>query len=386
MKAESLFRSFFIGGFECATHRARPRGGNRIDMVAATRHDELALQDYERLRSFGISTARDGLRWHLIEREAGRYDWSSLLPVLRAARATGVQVMWDLLHYGYPDWLDIFTPEFVRRFAGFARRFALLLKEETNEPAPFISLVNEISYFAWGGGQTGRINPFAKGRADDLKGQLVRAAIEATEAVWSVLPAARLVHCDPAINVVFNPERRTTQIIAGIVHGLQYEAWDMLAGHARPELGGAEKYLDIIGVNYYWNNQWVVGLGHDGYERTVVVRGDGRYRPFHRLLREVYERYGRPLFVAETGIEGDARAGWLAYIGDEVRACIASGFPVEGICLYPIINHPGWDDDRHCHNGLWDYADANGGRAVYEPLARELRRQQELFARTFALR
>ena len=49
--------------------------------------------------------------------------------------------------------------------------------------------------------------------------------------------------------------------------------------------------------------------------------------------------------------------------------------------LYPIVNHPGWVDDRHCHNGLWDYADENGVREIYEPLAMELARQQTDFGR-----
>lgn len=39
------------------------------------------------------------------------------------------------------------------------------------------------------------------------------------------------------------------------------------------------------------------------------------------------------------------------------------------------MNHPGWDDDRHCYNGLFDYADADGNREVYEPLAEEVTRQ-----------
>jgi hypothetical protein len=31
----------------------------------------------------------------------------------------------------------------------------------------------------------------------------------------------------------------------------------MLAGRFHPELGGQEKYLDIIGVNYYDRNQCI---------------------------------------------------------------------------------------------------------------------------------
>jgi len=89
----------------------------------------------------------------------------------------------------------------------------------------------------------------------------------------------------------------------------------------------------------------------------------------------VYERYRRPVFVAETGIEDETRPAWLRYMCKEVLSAMGAGVPVEGICLYPILNHPGWDDDRHCHNGLFDYADNNGNRAVYEPLAEEMRRQ-----------
>jgi hypothetical protein len=83
------------------------------------------------------------------------------------------------------------------------------------------------------------------------------------------------------------------------------------------------------------------------------------------------------VFVAETGIEDETRPAWLRYVSRELYNALAAGVPIEGLCLYPIVNHPGWEDDRHCYNGLFDYADEHGVRAVYEPLAEELARQQE---------
>jgi hypothetical protein len=70
---------------------------------------------------------------------------------------------------------------------------------------------------------------------------------------------------------------------------------------------------------------------------------------------------------------------WLRYVCQEVAAAIESGIPIEGICLYPIMNHPGWVDDRHCYNGLWDYVDERGEREIYEPLETEIRRWQQVF-------
>jgi len=107
------FRSYLMGGFECSTHR--DKGGRRLDLIASTRHDEFAGRDYSRLTDIGIGVCRDGVRWHLIEPEPFRYDFSSLNNQINAARTTGVQVIWDYFHYGFPDDLDIFSPEFVER-------------------------------------------------------------------------------------------------------------------------------------------------------------------------------------------------------------------------------------------------------------------------------
>ncbi len=114
----ALFRSFFLGGFECSSHRRRD--GRRLDLIAATRHDLLALEDYRQLSEHGIRAARDGVRWHRVEAVPGYYDWSPVLPMLRAAETAGIQVVWDLCHYGWPDHLDIFSGPFVEHFARYA--------------------------------------------------------------------------------------------------------------------------------------------------------------------------------------------------------------------------------------------------------------------------
>src|SRR4051794_37570324 len=94
------------------------------------------------------------------------------------------------------------------------------------------------------------------------------------------------------------------------------------------------------------------------------------------MLRENFDRYGRPLFVAETGTEGDHRPAWLRHVVDEVHAALVGGAEGVGLSLSPIVNSPGWAAGRHCHNGLWDYADEAGDRPIHAPLALELARQQ----------
>ena len=372
-----LFDSFFQGGFECSTHRLR--SGKRLDEIAATRHDTFARQDYERLQQQGMRTAREGLRWHLVEASPEKYDFTSAVSLIRAANESDMQLIWDLCHYGWPDWLDIFEPRFVDAFAQLAHQFAKLLTNESDR-FPIICPINEISFFSWAAGELAHMNPYALGRGDELKEQLVRATIAATEAIWDVHPKARIAQIDPVINVLPEDPANETQVKAAEAYRLsQYEAWDMLGGRMKPELGGAEKYLDIIGVNYYDHNQWILG-------GPFITADNPRYRPFREIIQEVYQRYQRPMFVAETGIEDGARPAWLRYISSEVRAAMMNGAWVEGICLYPIVNHPGWEDDRHCHNGLWDYPNDSGEREIYVPLAEELSKQRYEFEQLFKSR
>lgn len=356
--------------------------GLRLDLIAATRHDEFALQDYARLQEFGIRTARDGIRWHLIEKAPFRYDFSSLVPMLRAARETQTQVIWDFLHYGWPDGLNIWSAAFVDRFGRFARAAAEVILEETGGPI-FVTPVNEISFVSWAGGDAGFLNPFGKRRGHELKAQLVRASIAAIEAVREVDPGARITHAEPIIHIATDPDHPEEAPAAEGYRQSQFQAWDMIAGRFCPELGGRPEYLDILGVNYYSNNQWIHQDPHTPRSRrrkdVLLPPSHPLHRPIREMLHEVYDRYRRPVFIAETGIEGDARPSWLRYIGQEARAAAAAGVELEGLCLYPIIDYPGWGDDRHCHSGLWDYADDEGQREIYEPLAQELAHQQQLW-------
>src|SRR5215207_1157888 len=136
------FESFVIAGFECSSHRRRD--GQRLDLLRATGHYPLARSDYRQVAALGLRAARDGVRWHLIESRRGYYDWSSFLPMLDAARAAEVEVIWDLCHYGWPDELDIWSAEFVDRFSRFAAAVARLIRDHSGGSLLFCP-VNEIS-------------------------------------------------------------------------------------------------------------------------------------------------------------------------------------------------------------------------------------------------
>ena len=372
-----LLPGFLHAGFECSNHLDRNLG--RVDEISLTQHDRHVRDDYHMLRVLGIRVARDGVRWNLIDRR-GRLDFSSVLPFVEAAEAEDITVIWDLFHYGYPDDLDPFQPEFAKRFADYCYAFAQMLAGR-NRHVPFFTPVNEISFFAWAATNGGLFVPPASGSGYDLKCALVRASIAGMEALLAAEPRARFVHCDPLVHVVAPAD-------APHLHGeaeyfnyhFVHEAWDMIAGVKEPGLGGKPRYLDILGVNYYGINQWE-------HQRpgSVLPPDDPRRRPVSDLLHRLLGRYQRPIIVTETSSQGDLRPHWIRDIGGQCLRAIEMGVDLHGVCLYPIIDMFEWHEwETPTRMGLWDLCRAADTdrleRIVHEPTMQEVHRLQTSFS------
>jgi beta-glucosidase/6-phospho-beta-glucosidase/beta-galactosidase len=310
----------------------------------------------------------------LIEKAAGKYDWSSWLPALEAAQEAGVEVIWDLFHYGMPDHVDAGSDDFPRRFADFAAAAVEMLQSSSKE-FPLVCPLNEINFASWAV-EIGYFTGLGPTELGMFKRQLVRAAIAAAKAIRSFCPNATLVSAEPLVHVAPRSHRRADIRLAKADRVGQFEAYDWILGRAEPELGGDPSLVDVIGVNFYPHNQW---YGDDG---ATIPMGHHEYRPLADMLVEARERYGKPLLLTETGAEGSAKPSWLHYVCSEVREAITRGVAVEGICWYPITAYPGWDNSRHAEAGLLSTVTADGSRHVDQKLLEEFEVQRDLFAQS----
>jgi hypothetical protein len=370
-----MFRSFLQAGFECSTGFNRHR--EWIDQVTATQHDTFADDDYALLRSVGIRTAREGVRWPLVDRGAG-YDFSSLEPFLTASRRHGVELIFDLCHFGYPPHLDPFAADFAGHFAAYCHAAARFIADRVDGPPAFTPL-NEPSYFAWAAGDAALFAPHLTGRGWDLKVALVHAMISGIEAIWSACPAARIVNVDALCRTVPPDDRpELADEAAAFNDRVVFESWDMLCGRLLPELGGSRRHLGIIGINYYWNNQWEWSRPGRGLDD-----GDPRRRRLRELVGAVWTRYGGSVLISETSHVDEQRPRWLRELAAEAEAMLDAGIPLLGVCLYPVLGMPEWHArDQWTRMGLWDLIPQSPslGRVPYEPALAALRDVQHIEA------
>lgn len=328
-----------MGGFEGSTLQFHDR--RRIDPIAETRHDIECEADYRILARHGIHTVRDALRWHQIEPIPGVFDWTDFRSMIRAAQRANVQVLWDLCHFGVPDYIDIFAPEFPWQFAKFAAAAGRVLAENS-ESAPWWCPINEISFWAHAAGTDGFMHPSRAGSAAALKDQLVKAWVLAAQELKSIDSRARFMATDPLIHVAHRGDHEE----AALLHcESSFEAFDQLTGRGTFDPVQQDN-VDVIGVNFYPHNQWCVE------DHQPVGLGMNGYRPLHLLLRDVWRRYQLPILISETGAEAESGPAWLRHVSSEVAIARAAGIPILGICIYPIMDYPAWVDARHCRTGL----------------------------------
>jgi hypothetical protein len=366
-----MFRSFFLAGFEGST--GYNRHGRWFDQVVATGHDKMVEQDYRNLAELGIHGARETIRWPLVDLGKGQYDFSSVEPFAEAARRNSVEVIWDLFHYGYPLHVDLWSDDFPKRFADYCYAVGRYICERT-EGVCLFTPINEPSFMAYAGGEKGLFAPYGEGRGWELKVALVRGAIAGIDALWAACAGARIVNVDPLCRVACPANRPDLEPQAqDFNERLVFQAWDMLAGRLLPELGGSPAHLDIVGVNYYWTNQWELGVQPTADGRIPPLpENDPRRVSLRDLVRCAWERYGGEIMITETAHIGDQRAGWLLEVAAESEALLRDGVPLRGVCLYPILGMPEWhESDVWTPMGLWDpvcLRDVAGERLICTPM------------------
>lgn len=376
-----VFSSFMMAGYECTYALAENK--RRLDLLAATKHDEYCEEDYRLIKDVGMRTVREGLSWNQIDKGNSVYDFSRFEKIMQMGKKENIQQIWDLNHFDYPEYLDPFSEDFVTQFGKYAAEAIKVIQRYQKNPLYIVPL-NEISFFAWIGADMGWWAPYKKGRQNGfrLKSQLVKANIAAMEAIWQLNPEVRFIQVDPFMRrLATEPATRTAKKHVQEFNDIvRFEAWDMLCGKAHPEIGGDPKYLDIIGVNYYVHNQeWVISEKENGKNkiRHQMMDWDSSDRvPFWKMLEDIYQRYGRPMIVSETGSYGELRYRWWERVLKEIDEGLKEGLPICGVCSYPTVDRPESAGFLLPNSGIWDFeAEDLACRRVPHPHTIEVIRQ-----------
>ncbi|MDR7569829.1 MAG: glycoside hydrolase family 1 protein [Armatimonadota bacterium] len=355
----------------------RIRDGSRSGVACDWWHR--AEEDFDRMRALHQNAHRLSLEWSRLEPEPGRWDEGAearYRQMLRGLWERGIEPMVTLHHFTLPLWVarqgGWENPEIVRWFARHVKRCAEAFGE-------FVSLwvpINEPNVVVALGYLHGKHPPAVQNplRARRAIPNLLRAHAAAYRILHEVQPGARV---GTAHNLrPFDPVRSESRLDRWItsVHG-QFFNWmwlealhhglasSALGTWHLPECAGA---MDFVGVNYYTRDRlrfapWRVS---GGLARAVrdpgALYSDGDYgevypEGLYRVVREVWMRYRKPVFVTENGLpdaDDDLRPGFLLQHLAALHRAIEEGADVRGYYHWSIVDNFEWAEGWSLRFGL----------------------------------
>lgn len=370
------------GGLECTVARV---GDDYRDQSLETGHRE-RIDDLDRIAELGIRTLRHPVLWETISPESpdhADFRWHD--ERLKRLQTLGVRAIAGLCHHGsgprYTDMLDPAWPELLARHAAnVAERYPHLdLYTPVNEPlttARFSGL-----YGHWYPHGTS-YESFLKILVNECK-----ATVLSMRAIRRVRSDAQLVQTDDmgktfststlAYQAEHENQRRflSFDLLCGMVDR-DHPWWNtfLANGVAQADLElflEADAAPDIIGINHYLTSERYLdermarypehhwgGNGRHRYADAEAVRMPlpaADLGPAARL-REVWERYRRPIAVTEAhhGSTRDDQLRWLMEVWNDVAALREEGADIRAVTVWSLYGAVDWNSLLTRRNNFYE--------------------------------
>jgi beta-glucosidase/6-phospho-beta-glucosidase/beta-galactosidase len=334
-------------------------GTASLDEFRLTDHTIHRAADLELAARLGAGALRYGLSWPLVHTGPGQFRWGELDAALGRAGELGLAVIADLVHYGTPTWLreSFVDPGYPAAIADFAAAVASRYPDVVTSVTPVNEPLTTASFCGLRGIWPPRKSGWAGWTAVTMS--IARGIAATTAAVRAATPSTKIVHVEAA--TLARPASPEAEEHVALLTGLGWLPTDLALGRVDSghplaewllrngargaeleELVAAPAAVDVIGVNYY----------PDLTPRSVEpIAGGFRQRPYFAgtpgltaALTGFAGRYGLPVAITETSIEGDdaARTAWLR---ESVAATLAlrdDGLDVRGYTWWPLLDFVDW--------------------------------------------
>jgi dTDP-4-dehydrorhamnose reductase len=368
-------------GVEATVNRV---GNNYSDQIERSGH-ALRISDLDRLASLGIKSVRYPVLWErTAPRSLDEFDWRWADDRLNYLRRLEIRPIVGLLHHGSgPPYTNLLDPDFPNKLAQFANAVANRfpwVEDYTPVNEPLTTARFSCLYGHW---YPHKRDPllFAKAMLAQC-----RATVLAMREIRKVNPRARLIQTEDlgktystrrlAYQAEFENERRwlTFDLLTGSLTrkkrlwqyfrhvGIEVEELQWFRDNPLPP--------DIIGLNHYVTSQRFLdhrlarypaschgGNGQQIYADVEAVRAypAGMLDP-KALVKEVWDRYKRPLAVTEAHLActREEQLRWFKEIWNAAQALRDEGADIRAVTAWSAFGSFDWNSLLTRNDGCYE--------------------------------
>ena len=330
-----------------------------IDQYEWTQHNRFWKDDLRRAREeLGVTHLRYAFPWHQIETQRGQCDWSMVDERLEHFENLKLEPVLDVMHFGTPVWLRqaVGDPEFPEALENFASQMVTRYRGRVKTWCPF----NEPLVSALFSGDFGFWPPHARkwrGYMPVLS-RIITAVSRAIRTLRRDDPHATVLLCDTVENYKTRVDALQVEVRRRNLR--RFLAMDLLTGRVDKDhplynwlmaYGMSEIDLewfksnpqrpDVMGLDYYSHSDWQLDQINGAVRQRRAEAPVGLYG----IGTAYYQRYGIPMMLTETSIEGQAlnREIWLESTVEDCRRLREEGIPLLGYFWWPLVDQLDWD-------------------------------------------
>lgn len=335
-------------------------------------------EDHALMNTLDCRAFRLGIEWARVEPEQGVYDADVVnhyRKILESLRRHGIKICLTMNHWVLPQWVerqdDWLNPKTLEDFCLFAD----YIIEELGEYPDWWVTLNEPMMPAIAGNLLEEHPPQ---RHSWLAYRRVSRALLEAHALLYHMIHRKVPHAPDGsptqVGVAqaypwFEPWRSPglaglyERFATGIAQRCAFDAWDFAIrngflhpAHGFARITGLKDSYDYCGINYYFrmslrfdwtrSDLWRISENDipSGTQHTQMgwqIYPEGIYR----IIRHVWQRFGKPVFITENGIADDTDRQRPAYILThlaQIHRALHEGIPIKGYFYWSYIDNFEW--------------------------------------------
>lgn len=338
-------------------------------------HDDIAL-----MNQLNHDVYRLSIEWSYFEPQEGVWSEEGIKHYqdeIKALLKAGIQPLVTLHHFSHPQWFEDKGGWCSNESVNYFKRYTAKVIDSLGEYVSEYCTINEPNVFVNDAYMDGNFPP---GHKDDLSAyftsskNLILAHLEAYQLIHSM--RKEMGYTDTMVGIALhiayldcNSKNPLTRLSKRLMDYSFHKLF--LSGMVKGKLGfpigsgypiGKGTYCDFMGVNYYsrhlihssWNPAKLFGdvRVEDGLPNEKLNDMGWEIYPegLYKVIRNVYEEYGLPIYITENGIPDATDSKRAKFIYDhmvQIERLISDGVDVRRYYHWSLIDNLEW------HNGFW---------------------------------